>query len=328
MKYLSVKNILFFIILALSVFLVLIFVGDYQKIFESLSKISIAVILMILSFTILNDIIRYLKWEFFLRSTHISIPVKHSVLIWFSGLSMAITPGKVGEFFKSQLLKDTDGIPRKNSLMIVFLERLTDLIGLCILAVIGILTLFRNTYSQQIAVLAFISILVIIGIAILTNESLCLRIISLSEHIPVAKKHTQNFVSVYQSSTKLFTFRILAISIFFSVISWFFECLALYLLLLNFGIDIGISSSMFIFSFSSIFGSVLVLPGGLGAAEGSFMILLLAEKVPVDIASVVIIIFRIFTLIFGVILGVISLFVLSRVIRRKNHQNNSDIYEN
>jgi glycosyltransferase 2 family protein len=317
MKYITWKNLILFVILAVAVFVALIFIGDYHTILDSLSKISLAVVLAILGLTTLNYILRFIKWEYFLRRSKIFISLKHSLLIWFSGLSMAITPGKVGEFFKSQLLKDTDGIPRTNSLMIVFLERLTDVIGLCILSLIGLLTLFRNTFSQQIIILIAISAVVIAGVIILTNESLCMRFLVISKRLPLIHKYTDNITEVYQSSKGLFTFRPFATAILLSVVSWFFECLALYLLLLNLGIDIGISSAMFIFSFSSIFGSVLVLPGGLGAAEGSFMIFLVAEHVPVDIASLATIIFRICTLFFGVIVGIVCLSFLNREIGKK-----------
>lgn len=320
MKYITWKNLIVFVILAVAVFVVLIFIGDYQKILDSLTKISFDAILAILGLTVLNCIFRFIKWEYFLRRSDIFISLKHSLLIWFSGLSMVITPGKVGEFFKSQLLKDTDGIPRTNSLMIVFLERFTDVIGLCILSLFGILTMFRNTFFQQITILVAISVVVVVSVIILTNESLCMRFLVISKRLPVVHRYTDNITDVYQSSKSLFTFRPLATAILLSVVSWFFECLALYLLLLNFGINIGISSSMFIFSFSSIFGSVLVLPGGLGAAEGSFMFFLLAEHVPIDIASLATIIFRICTLFFGVIVGIVSLTILNGVIVKKKVQ--------
>ncbi len=319
MKYITWKNLVFFVILAVAVFITLIFIGDYHTILDSLSKVSLEIILIIIGLTLLNILIRFVKWEYFLRRSDIHIPIKHSLLIWFSGLSMIITPGKVGEFFKSQLLKDIDNIPRTNSLMIVFLERFTDVIGLCLLSVIGLLTLFRSTFAQQVTILIGISALVIIGVIILAKESLCMRCLAFSKRLPVIHKYTANISEVYQSSKGLFTFRPLAISILLSVMSWFFECLALYLLLLNFGVDIGISSAMFIFSFSSIFGAVLVLPGGLGAAEGSFLVLLLAENVPRDLASLSVIIFRVFTLFFGVILGLISLTILNKVVIKRNN---------
>ena len=68
---------------------------------------------LILGLTLFNYFWRYLKWQYYLRRLDIHIHWVKSLLIFLSGLSMAITPGNIGELLKSYLLKTerlTDGI--------------------------------------------------------------------------------------------------------------------------------------------------------------------------------------------------------------------------
>src|SRR3990167_7010886 len=102
MDYFSQKNIFKFMALGFIVFLGMIFFGDYKKIIESVSLLSAQTILILFALTLLNDIFRFFKWEYFLRNVGIKIKKRLSIAIFFSGLAMAITPGKVGEVLKSQ----------------------------------------------------------------------------------------------------------------------------------------------------------------------------------------------------------------------------------
>ncbi len=307
MDYFSQKNIFKFLALGFVVFLALIFFGDYGKISESVSLLSVQTILVLFALTLLNDIFRFFKWEYFLRTVGIKIKKRLSLAIFFSGLAMAITPAKVGEVLKAQLLKEKAGIPRRNSIMVVFAERLTDVMGLSLLSLFGLSAFFLNLWS-----LVFIFALLAAVLFVLSNESVFLKLASFADALPFVGKYASYFRESYSNSKILFTPTVLIASTGISIISWFFECLALFILLQAVGVDISLTSTIFIFSFSSIFGSLLVLPGGLGAAEGSFVALLLLAGASSSIASLATIVIRITTLWFGVLLGLASMAYVSK----------------
>lgn len=52
---------------------------------------------------------------------------------------MSVTPGKIGEVFKSYLLKEQIGTPISKSAPIVFAERITDFLSLVLLSLTGAL---------------------------------------------------------------------------------------------------------------------------------------------------------------------------------------------
>ncbi len=307
MKQISSKNIALFIILGIAVFIALIFIGEYKSVMEAFTRLNPEIIIVLISLTFMNILLRFAKWEYFLRKLDIRIPTRSSFLIFLSGITMAITPGKVGEILKSYLLKKSHGIKVRKSIMVVFTERLTDILGVAILSLAGLSAFLIHAYA-----LVFVFILVFILIFILTSEKYFPKLVNLSGRLPIIGRYKKHIIEAQEASRKLLTFRSLSISTSMSVFSWFFECLALFILLDHLGSPLSIFTSTFIFSFSSIFGSVLVLPGGLGAAEGSFLVLLLLSGVPRSIASVSTIIIRIATLWFGVFLGLAGLFVYNR----------------
>jgi len=307
MKEFSSKRILIFIILGIIVFGLIIFYGDYNQISKSLHLIRIETVLILIALTFMNYIFRFFKWQYFLKVLGIKTSFTNSFLIFFSGLSMSITPGKVGEVLKSYLLKETDKIQVKKSIMIIFTERVTDVIGLGILSLLGISSFFFHLYS------IILILFVIVGIIlVLTNRKIFFKLSGIASKFPVIGKYATNLEEVYNSSKSLMSVKPITFSIGISVVSWFFECLALYVLLFSLSSPLSIFQSTFIFSFSSIFGSVLVLPGGLGAAEGSFLALLVFSGISKSVAALATIIIRISTLWFGVLLGLISLFVLNK----------------
>ena len=311
MKFLNAKTVIIFIISSIIVFSALVFMGDYRKVLDSLYLLRADVIASIVILALANYFFRYLKWEYFLKASKIQVQKKHSLLIFLSGLSMAITPAKVGEVLKSYYLKKLDGIKMRRSVMIIFTERLTDVLGLSILSLIGLVSFLDQAY-----LLVALLVAVFVMIFALTNERIFLRLSKFMGRLPFVNKYANSFTSIYKSCRVLMSFKSLSVTTAISIVSWFFECLALYVLLTSLGVNITILQATFIFSFSSIFGSVLVLPGGMGAAEGSFMVLLILAGVSVTLASLATIVIRIFTLFFGVLLGTIALIITNRTAKK------------
>jgi len=91
------------------------------------------------------------------------------------------------------------------------------------------------------------------------------------------------------------------------LISWGFECLGYYLILINFDADFGLFWASFSYSFSTIVGAISMLPGGLGLTEGSLTYLLMEKGISADISVATTFIVRAVTLWFAVLVGIVSL---------------------
>src|SRR5262249_28251983 len=105
---------------------------------QSLHQLDVAAVWVALGLASANYLIRFLKWEFYLGRLGISDVGKlDSLLIFLSGFVLTITPGKLGEVFKSAVLQRTHGVAIERTAPIVVAERLTDAIGVIVLILIG-----------------------------------------------------------------------------------------------------------------------------------------------------------------------------------------------
>src|SRR5262249_5563375 len=135
---------------------------------------------LILMLTLFNYFWRFLKWQYYLRCLKIPIHRLQSLLIFLSGLSMAITPGKVGELLKSYLLRNSTGAPISRTSPIIVAERLTDGIAMIGLAITG-LVLYRFGWELLLSLFILVSITVLI----IQNRRLSLALLGVGERLPV-----------------------------------------------------------------------------------------------------------------------------------------------
>jgi len=217
---------------------------------------------------------------------------------------MAVTPGKMGEFLKAYLLKQITGEPISKTAPVIFAERITDFVSLIIIALAGA---YIFNYGRVIVILAGVFFLLLI--IVLSSKNLALPLISLLEKNKFLAKHLASIHNAYESSYQMLKIIPLLYMTFLSIISWFFECFAYYLILINFGLSTGFMWSSFSYAFSTIIGAITMLPGGLGVTEGSLTFLLIRQGCPNEIAVASTFIARVVTLWFALVVGIISVAV-------------------
>ncbi len=268
---------------------------------------------LVLILTSFNYFGRFLKWQFYLRRLHSATAPSASALIFVSGFSMVLTPGKVGELLKSYLLRQVNGTPIARSAPIVLAERLTDGLALLVLGLAGLLL-----YRQGWKVLLLILILAIILIAVVQNRRAAVVVIKWLGRMPLVARIVQHVWTAYESSYTLLQRDALIVGLMLGILSWSGECVAFFVILRG----LGIGGSMpvlrllvvaaFILASTTLVGSASLLPGGLGVADGGIAGLLhVIFRVPLDVSVAATLLIRFCTLWFGASLGVIALMVFS-----------------
>lgn len=263
---------------------------------------------IILGCTIINYALRWLKWDYYLRQLQIGHGVSRgdSGLIFTSGLVMSVTPGKLGEVFKSYLLRRVNSTPVTRSAPVVLAERLTDGLAMLFLMALG-LTLYPPARPAFTALV----ILSIAGILIAQHRPLVLALIAATARLPFGARVAPRLETIYTSLNQLLDWRILTVSTLISIVSWGFECLAFYYVLVGLGVTgtpLLLLQATFIFAASTLFGLVSFLPGGLGVSEVTSVGLLVGlVGMQVSAATTATIVIRFATLWFGVLLGVVAL---------------------
>jgi len=301
------SKLLFSIIFGVIILLVLSVFADINSLIIALYEFQWSYAPLILILTFFNYIFRFIKWYYYLKKLGININKKDSAIVFFSGLTMSITPGKFGEVLKSYLLKQLNGINISRSAPIVFAERLTDVIGLILLSSVGA-TIYKYGESILIATLICIALMILV----IQSKTISLKIIGFSERIPIISNFAHNLYELYESAFQLLILKNLLIAVIISALSWFFECLAMYYTIKAFGLNISLIAATFVFAFSSIAGAVSMLPGGLGVAEGSMTGLLILLNIPKPFAVSATLIIRFCTLWFGVGIGMVTLFLFRK----------------
>lgn len=299
--------------LGLLVVILLGLFSDIRGVAASFGSFAWSALPGVLGCTLLNYVLRWLKWEYYMRRLHLGHGVSwgDSALIFTAGMVMAVTPGKIGEVFKSYLLKRVNGTAVSVSAPIVLAERLTD--GLAMLLLMGLgLTLYPPARPAFVLLL----VLSLVGIAVVQNRALCERLLRWSVRLPLGDKLAPRLSSLYGSTARLLDWRILLPSTLLSVISWGLECVALYFVLTGLQVEgspLLLLQATFVFAASTLFGLVSFLPGGLGVSEVTSAGLLVAlVGLNTSTATTATIIIRFGTLWFGVLLGVIALAWFSR----------------
>ena len=292
------------------------FYADFPHLVTALVNFRWEFFPLILGLTLFNYFWRFLKWQYYLDRLEIRMHWLKSLLIFLSGLSMAITPGKVGELLKSYLLKSTTGTPISRTSPIIMAERLTDGIAMIGLAMIGLVL-----YGFGWELLLALCIIVITVVLVIQNRRLSMALLGFGERLPIVSRIAHLIRTFYESSYALLQWRPLLLAILIGLISWSGECAALLFVYAGLGIAFSLDvfiKSMFILAVSSLVGSVSGLPGGLGTADGSMLGLTQLLVTPSKaIAGAATLLIRLCTLWFGLGLGVIAL-ILFRTTQRKD----------
>jgi uncharacterized protein (TIRG00374 family) len=308
------RTIWLIIILAVAVYLLMSVYADFGKLAAALKDFQLVLLPVVFILTTINYLFRFLKWDFFLKRAGIHLKFKDNLFVFFSGLSMIVTPGKLGEVWKAWLVKDIDNTELSRTIPVVLVERVTDVTGLLLLSLLGIFMFKQSVYLIISLVILFAGFFIIVK-----SRRISRWIISFLEKR--AGKHAGNIQLLHQTLTELMKPKGLASMTLLSVFAWFFECLGMYLVAFGFGESIDILQATFIFSFSSLAGAVSMIPGGLGVAEVSISGLLSVFGSGPAIAVGIAMIIRFGTLWFGAFLGSLIFILFRHKIQRRKEEN-------
>ncbi len=306
------------LLLGVLVFVGLSAYGDFRDVLHSLGAFRWELLPAILALTSVNYILRFFKWQFYLRQIGVrGFRWQDSFAVYFSGPGMVVTPGKVGEWLKSYLLREIHGTPFIRSAPILIAERLTDSIGLLLIAGAGVIV-FRDAWP--------LTVIIAVGCLVLVfatrHRPFATWVLGLAGRLPVARRFTHQLGEFYESTYVVMEpWSVLAMTAI-SLVSWFFEVLAFYVTLLGIGVDPSahlLLEAAFILPVATLAGALLMTPGGLGVAEGGIAglakSLIGLDKSHAAVATLIV---RFGTLWFGVIIGlVILMFVIRRLSREQ-----------
>jgi len=292
------KGIILSSVLALIAFSTIGMWGDILNARGAIKGFAWWLIPVIAFFGFMNDMIKFVRWEVYLRKLGIALSIKQSLIIFVSGLSMSATPGKVGLLIKSRMLGGLCGRSFLSSTSIIAAELYMDLLGLSVISLLAV-----GLLSKGVWIALILCALPLLGLI----QGIPDKIIDLLARIPRLTDRAHEMRAVVDDMFKLFGARTLVLAFAVTLIAWTSEGVALRLILSGLGFEIGVIQATAIFGFATLVGVLSMLPGGLIVTDAGLMGLIIHAGIPPTSAAVATILARVFTLWLAVLIGSIVL---------------------
>ena len=295
----------FLLIITGTIFLYALFLifSDIQKLENKIIDFDIRYIPLIIFLVTCAWIPLYLRWNLLLKNTGEQVSLKGNLSIYVSGFALSITPGKIGELIRTELLKKKFNIPRTKTVPLIFVEKLYDLTGAITIAIIGIWFFHESKYIIIAGLILLLSVFIFISSDKIFNKS-----VNYFGRFKIMAKFLQPLLQSYEI-IKISTRGKIAISAtLLSILYWLITSLAVYFVLIAFKItNIEYLNVVSTFTASLFLGAASFIPGGIGVAEGSLVGLFHLQGIEVTTAIMLVVIIRLFTLWYGVAIGFIAL---------------------
>lgn len=307
----NIRKALYAMLLGVCVYGAFVVYSGLGKIQASLEHFHGTAFLLACALAFSNYVLRFLKWEFYLSRLGIKgVKKSDSFFTFLSGFVLTVTPGKVGEVFKSLILFETYGVPVTRTAPIVVAERATDVVGIVLLIIFGA----TLGFSGGLVWAAVGAGLVLVLLVIVGNRKLSLSLIGLIGKLPgKLGKMAPKLEASYESLATMLKPSNLFVPSVLSAGAWMLECLALYVILQGFGTAITVPLATFFYATSTLIGAIIPVPGGLGITEGALMAQMTElGHVEKSIATAAMLLVRFATLWFAVLVGFVSLSIMKR----------------
>ncbi len=260
------RRLLLGVLFGVAVYAAILIWADLGAVMTTLRNLPLWVLPACCALSLANYTVRFWKWRRYCELLKIELPLGASFLISLSGLAMSVTPGKMGEVFKSWLVRKVTGVRIHESAPIVVAERFTDLLGYLILVAVGGL----NTAPEY--AWMFWAMLAVCGVALALagSESFARSSVAAIARTPMVSRLAPRVDVAFKSTRILLAPREVLMPTLVSVLGWGLECTGFWIIA-----NAVVPDStpwlyaVFAFAFSAVAGAVAIIaPGGLVITEG------------------------------------------------------------
>lgn len=259
-------------------------------------------IILLLSFTAF--LIMGVRQRILLKRLGVEIGFKENLLLYFSGLSMTVTPGGAGEAIKSYYLKKKHRYSATKTLPLVLVERFLDLVA--VISIIAFTLIFLQI-NEVIIAEAIILPLIITAYVLVRTKKLFKKSINIFKRIHRLEKFLNNISESYDGIYEMLDPKTTIKTWIVGIVAQIFYALSIYTVFLAFGQDFGFIFTTEIVYSSILFGAISLLPAGVGLTEISAVNFLTEKGMEISLATSITIMLRLATIWFATIMGFITI---------------------
>src|SRR5919107_779504 len=302
------KNLVLALCLGVAVYLVLALLAGFGDLRSALASFEYSLVPTILGLVLLSYVVRFVRWAYYLRLLDVRMSLAKNVTIFAAGLSMTISPGKLGGVLKSVFIRQVNGTPIAHTVPAVVTERVTDGTGMVLWGLLGALA-----FGYGLGSLLWFLTITGVGIAVLRSKRLSLLAEKTLSRLPLLNRLTPHVGAFHGGSNELLAARPLVVGTFLSLCSWGLELLAVYLCVVAIGAEVHFLVVTFIFAVASLGGALTMLPGGIGAAEASMVGMFASiANLSGGLSVALTFVLRLATVWFATLIGLLGLLFVSR----------------
>ncbi len=286
-----------------AVFVVVAWFGGVSSVLHILSSINPRIYILAFICVFASYVVRFFKWDYLTKELGLIVPKTKNFLIYLSTNAMNITPGGVGSIVAAYSLKKVTNKKFIDIVPIITIDLFTDFFGFAIFALA--VSLYIGRYVIYVVILDMI---LVVPYLFILSPWIFNKIKEKKKKGFITKKILKYGGRYYIAQNKMNRPKTYFVSLLYTLPADFLNSMALYFSLLAVGIKPKILFSTFIFSVAQITGMISTLPGGVGAADATFVALLKAQLgLTSTLSSAITIMTRLVYLWFGVGVGIIAL---------------------
>ncbi len=311
--------------IALAVYIVLLIVLDNQQdlstgdVLQAMQTFPVHLLIPLALLQLSAGVFRFLEWHYYLGviDARRKISLLDSIVLFVSGFTLVISPGKIAEVLKAVILKMKTGTPIARSTPVVLAERIVDGIAVIVIMVAAVLLAGDqlDIGNYRWLILSAGSVLAA-GLIIVQIRPLVYFCLDILKHLPLIRRLHGWLFAFYESSREIFSLRHVIPTSFLGVGVYLSTVFSFVIVARGFGVEINTLSFlqiMFITGVASAVGALSLIPNGAGATEISNTVLLISlVGMPPASAAAAAIVQDFFSKWFRVLVGLGTAFVFHK----------------
>ena len=255
-------------------------------------------------------VIRIARWLLLARIVNLNVPARGLVTVYVGGFLMNLTPGRVGELWRSWILRRGWRLEYRRSLPLLICDRLLDLYALLLFAALGLGLGFGFDWPAILCALTAAALMALIAVPGWARRSIKILWTFVGRRRP---RLFAAMLSICRHVSRILKPASFLKLLSLSLLAWGMESVALHLLMPTVGGELSFRAAAATLGLANVAGAITPLPGGVGGQELTMAFLI--SGVPGNSAASAIAmvgIMRLSTLWYGAALGLPFFLYLSR----------------
>lgn len=287
--------------------------GDMRRSWDLLGSLRWGFLVWLVPLAILDQALRYLRWEILLNYVSSSpIAGVKSALAFSAGSLLIFTPARAGEVAKSFYVRRYFGVAVSSSVPVLMAERIGDVVVMSAMALSGLMLLGDSVVAWPVAgVLAATTLGVALAMPLMERALRWLIV-----RVPIGSGLRSAAGKANSSRRLLLRPRSMRANLGFGLSAWSVEVVIFFFSLAAVGATVDLRLlwvALAVFPLASLLGSISFLPGGVGVTEAGLAALsVMVGDLPGEVAVLAALLSRSAILGVMVLAGLVSSVLLAR----------------